>query len=70
MPPAAPPDLGPASWHGIPPNRFNAHCWITGQPQIGEGAGILQSFVCSIRLLKNWLRSVFRLLTPLAHKWS
>ena len=22
--------------HGIPPNRFNPHCWITGEPEIGE----------------------------------
>src|SRR5271165_3636920 len=26
--------------HGIPANRFNPHCWITGQPQIGEGTWI------------------------------
>ncbi len=26
--------------HGIPPNRFNPHCWITGQPEIGEGTWI------------------------------
>ena len=23
-------------WHGIPANRFNVHCWITGSPAIGE----------------------------------
>lgn len=28
------------TWHGIPPNRFNAHCWITGSPAIGEGCWI------------------------------
>lgn len=28
------------AWHSIPPNRFNAHCWITGNPQIGEGTWI------------------------------
>jgi acetyltransferase-like isoleucine patch superfamily enzyme len=27
-------------WHGIPPNRYNPHCWITGFPQIGEGTWI------------------------------
>ncbi len=26
--------------HGIPANPYNAHCWITGQPQIGEGTWI------------------------------
>lgn len=26
--------------HGIPPNRFNAHAWITGDPEIGEGTWI------------------------------
>jgi acetyltransferase-like isoleucine patch superfamily enzyme len=26
--------------HGIPPNRFNPHCWITGEPVIGEGTWI------------------------------
>lgn len=28
------------SWHGFPPNRYNPHCWITGQPSIGEGCWI------------------------------
>ena len=28
------------SWHGIPSNRFNAHCWITGAPEIGDGTWI------------------------------
>ncbi len=26
--------------HGIPPNRFNPHCWIVGEPSIGEGTWI------------------------------
>lgn len=26
--------------HGIPANRFNPHCWITGVPDIGEGTWI------------------------------
>lgn len=30
------------SWreHGIPRNRFNPHCWITGEPEIGPGTWI------------------------------
>src|SRR5438046_8468875 len=31
---------GDRSGHGIPWNRFNAHCWITGTPEIGEGTWI------------------------------
>ncbi len=26
--------------HGIPPNPYNPHCWITGTPEIGEGCWI------------------------------
>jgi acetyltransferase-like isoleucine patch superfamily enzyme len=26
--------------HGIPPNRYNPHAWITGEPTIGEGTWI------------------------------
>ncbi|MEX0727949.1 MAG: acyltransferase [Planctomycetaceae bacterium] len=26
--------------HGIPANRFNPHCWITGDPEIGAGTWI------------------------------
>jgi acetyltransferase-like isoleucine patch superfamily enzyme len=26
--------------HGIPPNPYNAHCWITGKPEIGPGTWI------------------------------
>jgi acetyltransferase-like isoleucine patch superfamily enzyme len=26
--------------HGIPANPYNPHCWITGQPSIGEGTWI------------------------------
>lgn len=27
-------------WHGIPPNPYNPHAWIIGDPQIGEGTWI------------------------------
>ncbi len=37
-PPEAP--LMRVGEHGIPANRFNPHCWVTGQPQIGEGTWI------------------------------
>lgn len=26
--------------HGIPPNPYNPHCWITGTPEIGAGTWI------------------------------
>ncbi|WP_020471856.1 acyltransferase [Zavarzinella formosa] len=26
--------------HGIPPNPYNPHCWITGEPSIGPGTWI------------------------------
>lgn len=26
----------PPEWHGFPPNRFNPHAWVVGEPQIGE----------------------------------
>lgn len=26
--------------HGIPPNKYNPHCWITGEPNIGPGTWI------------------------------
>jgi len=26
--------------HGIPANAYNPHCWITGNPEIGEGTWI------------------------------
>ena len=26
--------------HGLPPNRYNPHAWITGDPEIGEGTWI------------------------------
>lgn len=26
--------------HGIPENRYNPHCWIKGDPEIGEGTWI------------------------------
>lgn len=35
-----PPEAGALSAHGIPPNRYNPHCWITGEPVIGEGTWI------------------------------
>lgn len=28
------------AWHGLPPNRFNPHAWIVGEPRIGEGVWI------------------------------
>ncbi|HLC41157.1 MAG TPA: aminotransferase class I/II-fold pyridoxal phosphate-dependent enzyme [Methylomirabilota bacterium] len=28
------------SSHGIPPNPYNPHCWIVGDPEIGEGTWI------------------------------
>jgi glycosyltransferase involved in cell wall biosynthesis/carbonic anhydrase/acetyltransferase-like protein (isoleucine patch superfamily) len=31
---------GPLSDHGIPTNPYNPHCWITGEPEIGEGTWI------------------------------
>ena len=40
MNPPVPPDSVPGAGHGIPANRFNVHCWITGQPHIGEGTWI------------------------------
>jgi acetyltransferase-like isoleucine patch superfamily enzyme len=29
-----------ATAHGIPPNRYNAHAWIIGAPEVGEGTWI------------------------------
>jgi acetyltransferase-like isoleucine patch superfamily enzyme len=26
--------------HGLPPNRYNSHCWIIGEPEIGDGTWI------------------------------
>jgi len=26
--------------HGIPVNKYNSHCWITGNPEIAEGTWI------------------------------
>ncbi|MCR2765139.1 acyltransferase [Microbacterium sp. zg.B48] len=28
------------AWHGVPPNRFNPHAWIVGEPLIGDGVWI------------------------------
>lgn len=28
------------SEHGLPPNRWNPHAWIVGEPQVGEGTWI------------------------------
>jgi acetyltransferase-like isoleucine patch superfamily enzyme len=38
----AQPTVCDSEWpaHGIPPNRYNPHCWITGRPEIGEGTWI------------------------------
>lgn len=30
----------PPAWHGFADNAYNAHCWITGQPAIGEDCWI------------------------------
>jgi acetyltransferase-like isoleucine patch superfamily enzyme len=30
----------PPAWHGFPPNRFNPHAWVVGDPRIGEGVWI------------------------------
>src|SRR5262245_31448354 len=38
MRPPAPPE--PAGPHGIAPNPYNPHCWITGEPEIGAGTWI------------------------------
>lgn len=27
-------------WHGLPPNPYNPHAWIVGEPTIGEGTWI------------------------------
>jgi acetyltransferase-like isoleucine patch superfamily enzyme len=46
MPHGEPPDRCESSdvmhWpeHGLPRNRFNPHCWITGEPEIGAGTWI------------------------------
>ena len=29
-----------ASDHGFPPNPYNKHCWVVGQPEVGEGTWI------------------------------
>lgn len=26
--------------HGLTPNRYNSHCWIIGEPEIGDGTWI------------------------------
>jgi acetyltransferase-like isoleucine patch superfamily enzyme len=39
MPQSALPEA-PANGHGIPPNRYNPHCWITGSPVIGDDTWI------------------------------
>jgi acetyltransferase-like isoleucine patch superfamily enzyme len=31
---------GPVAASGLPPNRFNPHAWIVGQPEIGDGTWI------------------------------
>ena len=30
----------PPDWHHLPPNRFNPHAWIIGEPTIGQGCWI------------------------------
>ena len=31
---------GPPTWHGFPPNPFNPHAWIVGDPDIGASCWI------------------------------
>lgn len=33
-------DVELEAWHGFPPNRFNRHAWVIGEPEIGEGTWI------------------------------
>ena len=33
-------DDQPPEWHHLPPNRFNPHAWIVGEPTIGDGCWI------------------------------
>ena len=30
----------PPSWHHLPPNPYNPHAWIVGEPEIGPGCWI------------------------------
>ena len=30
----------PPAWHHLPPNRFNPHTWVLGEPSIGDGCWI------------------------------
>jgi acetyltransferase-like isoleucine patch superfamily enzyme len=32
--------LGPPDWHHLPPNPYNPHAWIVGEPTIGPGCWI------------------------------
>lgn len=33
-------DDGVPAWHGLPPNPWNPHCWVVGEPEVGEGCWI------------------------------
>lgn len=30
----------PPEWHGLPPNPWNPHCWVVGEPEVGDGCWI------------------------------
>lgn len=34
------PAEGPPGWHHLPPNRFNPHAWVIGEPEIGPNCWI------------------------------
>lgn len=38
--PAGPGEPTPVAAPGVPPNRFNAHAWVLGDPEIGDGTWI------------------------------
>jgi acetyltransferase-like isoleucine patch superfamily enzyme len=31
---------GVPDWHHLPPNRWNPHAWVVGEPEIGDGCWI------------------------------
>lgn len=35
-----PPEFGDGQHHGFPANPYNPHCWVTGEPEIGEDTWI------------------------------
>ncbi|HYN29074.1 MAG TPA: acyltransferase [Dermatophilaceae bacterium] len=34
------PDPDPAGPAGLPPNRWNPHAWVVGEPEVGEGTWV------------------------------